>query len=271
MKQIELFANGNARVHYHPLPYIPRKTYTRTKRQKSNEFMKVCEYNKNKKRAMKKFLGLEINPKNCMFITLTVASKEYNSVELINKKFKKLKDKIKITTKCEFVVIKVLEIQPNTKNIHIHAILQFSRNSRTIRKLITTEWLTVNWELGSQCSCTPVYDVISLFEYLIKKSERNLVCFDEDKDLDYNVRRTLFKKGTHAITISPNFPKSNKLDITCTDEDYKMFKEQTTYKQLSIQSHNYNNKNCIDFENLQLDLEGENLINFVAKKFNKQL
>ena len=96
MKQIELFANGNARVHYHPLPYIPRKTYTRTKRQKSNEFMKVCEYNKNKKRAMKKFLGLEINPKNCMFITLTVASKEYNSVELITNLIKEVSNKKRI-------------------------------------------------------------------------------------------------------------------------------------------------------------------------------
>ena len=228
----------------------------RAKRTKTNELMTVKEYNRKKEKAKIKFLSLDLNPNNCLFLTLTIADKKYDKIEMLNEKFKNLKDQIRKQTHCEMLVIKIFELQKETKNLHIHAILQFSKNSKLISKQINNEWIAKHWNLGTQCKIMRVYDVYPLLLYLVKRLDEEIICIDEDENLDYNMRRTPFVKGTHIVTVTQGFPKRQKQSFVCTEEQYSKFKASIGYSQLFVQAHGYNGMKCVDCEGLLLKLEG---------------
>lgn len=155
-----------------------------------------------------KLLCLDLDEKNCMSVTLTLADEKYNTYAKIIKEYKKFKQKMdryawkhgKNTVK----EVRAIEVQKNTLHYHVHAVFVFEH----LPPAIDEETLTEMWGLGSTHIAEVVYDADGLFNYL---TQQKVASFDFNK-----AGYTRFPKGANIISMSRGLPKAvvRKVDMS---------------------------------------------------------
>lgn len=195
------------------------------KRNFENPYMTIKQYSDTLSRKQKELYNYDIDPKKCLYITLTTLSK-YDWVT-INNKFNALKKSLMRNFR-DTKYIRGIELFKSDKpHYHIHLLLIFSDSIPTN---FNKAWLKRHWKGRSQIK--PVNDYYAFVDYI--------TLFDENAVKDKNDPiYTKFPQYVKIITNSTGIPK-----IDIKEYEYNQQGIDNLYKDFNDKHNLTQGKNC---------------------------
>lgn len=173
-----------------------------------NEPMTKSAYRRTLNRYFERLIELDLEKEKCLFLTLTICRKEYNSYEKISDRFKCFTNNVRFSNKVSnsyLGAVRFIEVQQQGF-FHVHCVLVFNTNN------IKLTWKDLHrmWGWG-YVKVKPVYDYLGLIDYLTNPKHGV-----ENEESD---KFTRYPKGARVIYISPNLPKCKCENISITAEE----------------------------------------------------